>query len=63
MHDLIWQMAMEHETTILSGEVASEHIHILVGYGPHMDVSRIVPVAERDQLWEDFSIERLVDLC
>ena len=42
VRDLIRQIAMEHELTILSGKVASDHIHVLVGYRPHMDVSMIV---------------------
>ena len=43
VRDLIRQIAMEHEITILSGKVASDHIHVLVVYRPHVDVSRIVP--------------------
>ena len=42
VRDLIRQIAMEHEITILSGKVASDHIHVLVGYRPHVDVSMIV---------------------
>ena len=42
VRDLIRQIAQEHEITILSGRVASDHIHVLVAYRPHMDVSRIV---------------------
>lgn len=42
VRDLIRQIAMEHEIAILSGKVASDHIHVLVGYKPHMDVSMIV---------------------
>lgn len=42
VRDLIRQIAMEHEMTILSGKVASDHIHILVAYKPHVDVSMIV---------------------
>jgi REP-associated tyrosine transposase len=40
--DLIRQIAMEHEVAILSGKVASDQIHVLVAYRPHVDVSRIV---------------------
>jgi putative transposase len=32
---------MEHELTILSGKVSSDHIHLLVGYRPHQDISTI----------------------
>src|SRR5512136_2684903 len=42
VRDLIRQIAMEHEIEILSGKVASDHIHILVGYRPHIDVSMMV---------------------
>ena len=42
VRDLIRQISMEHEITILSGKVASDHIHVLVGDKPYMDVSRIV---------------------
>ena len=42
VRDLIWQIAMEHEIGILSGKVASDHIHVLVGYRPHVDIGRIV---------------------
>jgi REP element-mobilizing transposase RayT len=33
---------MEHEITILSGKVASDHIHVLVAHRAHVDVSLIV---------------------
>jgi len=42
VRDLIRQIAMEHEITILSGKVACDHIHVLVAYRPHVDVSMIV---------------------
>ena len=42
VRDLIRQIAMEHEISILSGKVASDHIHVLVAYRPHVDVSMIV---------------------
>ena len=42
VHDLIRQIAMEHEISILSGKVACDHIHVLVAYRPHIDVSTIV---------------------
>ena len=41
VRDLIRQMAMEHEIASLSGKVASDHIHVLVAYRPHVDVSTI----------------------
>jgi putative transposase len=42
VRDVIRQIAMEHEITIISGKVASDHIHVLVAYRPHVDVSMIV---------------------
>ena len=42
VRDLIRQIAMEHEISILSGKVASDPIHVLVGYRPHVDISRMV---------------------
>ena len=42
VRDLIRQIAMEHEISILSGKVACDHIHVLVAYRPHVDVSTIV---------------------
>ena len=42
VRDLIRQIAMEQEITILSGKVASDHLHVLVAYRRQVDVSRIV---------------------
>ena len=42
VRDLLRQIAMEHELAILSGKVASDHIHVLVAYRPHVDVSMLV---------------------
>jgi putative transposase len=42
VRDLLRQIAMEHELTILSGKVACDHIHVLIAYRPHVDVSTIV---------------------
>ena len=42
VRDLVRQIAMEHEIAILSGKIASDHIHVLVRYRPHVDVSRMV---------------------
>jgi len=39
---LIRQIAMEHEIHIISEKVASDHIHILVAYRPHQEVSQVV---------------------
>ena len=40
--DLIRQIAMEHELHIVSGKVASDHVHVLIAYRPQDDVSKIV---------------------
>jgi len=42
VRDLIRQIAMEHELAIISGKVSCDHIHVLIGYRPHVDVSMIV---------------------
>jgi putative transposase len=42
VRDLIGEMAMEHEITILWGKVASDHIHVWVSYRLHVEVSMIV---------------------
>jgi putative transposase len=42
VRDLIRQIAMEREITIISGKISCDHIHVLIAYRPHMDVSTIV---------------------
>jgi putative transposase len=42
VRDLIRQIAMEHEIQILSGKVGRDHIHVLISYLPHQNVSKIV---------------------
>ena len=42
VRDIIRQIAMEHEIHILSGKIAVDHVHVLISYRPHQDVSRIV---------------------
>lgn len=42
VRDLTRQIAMEHEITILSGKVSCYHIHVLIAYRPHIEVSMIV---------------------
>ncbi len=41
VRDLIRQIAMGHELTILSRNVARDHIHVFLAYRPHVDVSMI----------------------
>ncbi len=42
VRDVIRQVAIEHELTIISGKVAHDHVHVLVAYRPHQDVSTVV---------------------
>ena len=42
VRDLIRQIAAEHELEIISGKVARDHVHVLVGYRPNQDVSQIM---------------------
>ena len=42
VRDLIRQIPMEHKVAILSGKVASDHIHV-VAYRPHANINRTVP--------------------
>lgn len=39
--DILRQIAFEHELEIITGKVASDHVHMLIGYRP---------VVKRDQL-------------
>ena len=63
VRDVIRQIAQEHEIAILSGKVACDHIHILVAYRPHVDVSMIVQwlkgISSRILLQEFASLRRL----
>jgi putative transposase len=40
--DLIRQISMEPEITILSGKVARDYVHVPVTYSPHVDVRMIL---------------------
>jgi putative transposase len=42
VRDLIREIAMEHDITILSGKVSREHIHVFISYHPHETISKIV---------------------
>ena len=41
VRDLIRQIAMEHEIQIISGKVGRDHIHVLISYLPHQNISKI----------------------
>ena len=40
--DILRQVAMEHELDVISGKVASDHVHMFIGYRPTQNVSKIV---------------------
>ncbi len=42
VRDLLREIALEQELTILSGKVARDHVHLLVAYRPYQSVSQIV---------------------
>ena len=40
--DVLHQIAMEHEIDIITGKVASNHIHMFVAYRPTQNISKIM---------------------
>jgi putative transposase len=40
--DILRQIAMEHEIEIISGKVASNHIHMFLSYRPTQNISKIM---------------------
>ena len=40
--DVLRQIAMEHGLDIITGKVASDHVHMFISYRPNQDVSKIV---------------------
>ena len=40
--DVLRQIAMEHEIDIITGKVASNHIHMFVAYRPTQNISKIM---------------------
>ena len=40
--DLLRQIAMEHEIYVLSGKVATDHVHMFISYRPTQNISKIV---------------------
>ena len=40
--DILRQIALEHELDIITGKVASDHVHMFISYRPTQDVSKIV---------------------
>jgi putative transposase len=41
--DVLRQIAVEHEIDLITGKVASAHVHMFSQYKPPQDVSKIVP--------------------
>lgn len=42
VRDLLRQVAMEEELTIISGKIAKDHVHMLISYRPQQSISGIV---------------------
>ena len=42
VRDVLRRIAYEHDIRIISGKVASDHVHMLISYRPNQDVSKIV---------------------
>ena len=40
--DILRQIALEHESDIISGKVSSDHIHMFISYHPTQNISKIV---------------------
>ena len=40
--DILRQVAMEHELTIISGKIAKDHVHIFISYRANQQISKIV---------------------
>jgi putative transposase len=40
--DVLRQIALEHEIGIITGKVASDHVHIFISYRPTQDISKIM---------------------
>ena len=40
--DILRQISFEHEIEIFTGKVASDHVHMFIGYRPTQNISKIV---------------------
>ena len=40
--DLLRQIALEHELDVISGKIASDHVHMFIGYRPTYNISKIM---------------------
>ncbi len=45
--DVLRQIALEYEIDIITGKVASDHVHIFVSYRPTQDISKIMQWLKR----------------
>jgi putative transposase len=42
VRDLLRQIAMENDLQIISGKVATDHVHMFISYRAHQNISQIV---------------------
>jgi putative transposase len=42
VRDVLRQVSMEHEIHIISGKVASDHVHMFISYRPQQAISKLV---------------------
>ena len=42
VRDILRQISFEHELDIISGKVASDHVHMFIAYRPTLQVSKIM---------------------
>ena len=40
--DILRQIATEHELDVITGKIASDHVHMFIGYRPTQNISKIV---------------------
>ena len=40
--DILRQIALEHELDVISGKIASDHVHMFIGYRPTHNISKIM---------------------
>ena len=56
VRDLIRQICREIDVEIVSGKVASDHVHLFVSYPPHLSVSDMVKKIKGKSSYKMFSI-------
>jgi putative transposase len=42
LRDVLRQIALEHEITIITGKISSDHIHMFIAYPPTHNISKIM---------------------